>query len=55
MRTGTIVIGDLTFQVHIIRERTVFGRVELLITPVSGSGERWVWEKNVKEEKDGQE
>jgi hypothetical protein len=53
MRTGTITVGDLTFQVNIIGERTVFGRVELLITPVSGSGEKWTWSVNVKEGKDG--
>jgi hypothetical protein len=52
MRTGTITAGGLTFSVNIIGERTVFGRVELLITPVSGSGEKWVWEKNVKEGKE---
>lgn len=33
---------DLTFRVHIKDAREVWGRTDYLVTPVAGTGEKWV-------------
>lgn len=37
----------LTIAVNILGTRTIFGRTEVLISPVSGSGQKWVLSKKV--------
>lgn len=39
--------GDLTVKTIIRDARTRFGHLDLLITPISGAGERWVERKNL--------
>lgn len=41
-RTGTIRVDDLHVSVQIKDARLRFGHLDLLVVPVSGSGERWV-------------
>ena len=41
-RTGNMALGGLTFRVRVIRARTRYGHLDLLVTPISGDGERWV-------------
>ena len=36
-------IDDLKVEVTIVSERNLFGRHEVEVVPVSGSGTRWVW------------
>jgi len=38
----------LTFPVKVVKTRRAYGREELLIKPVKGSGEKWVTENKVK-------
>ena len=39
---GILAVGTLLVQVQIIGERSSYGRTDLLVKPVAGSGERWV-------------
>jgi len=41
------MVGDLTIRTTIQRARTRFGHLDLLVTPVSGDGARWVERKNL--------
>ncbi len=41
-KTGMIAVDDLLVEVKITDARLRFGHLDLLVTPVSGSGERWV-------------
>jgi hypothetical protein len=38
---------DLTFLVRVLKSRRVYGRTDLLVTPVSGQGEAWVSERKL--------
>jgi hypothetical protein len=39
---GTISIGKMTINMRILDTRSVYGRTECLVEPVSGSGQAWV-------------
>ena len=42
-KTGRVHDGDgLTFEVKIIDAKQSYGRLRYLVTPISGTGERWV-------------
>ena len=41
-KIGMITVDDLLVEVKITDARLRFGHLDLLVTPVSGSGERWV-------------
>lgn len=47
-RTGTIAVDDLMVEVKIADARLRFGHLDLLVTPVAGSGERWVEQHRVE-------
>ena len=46
----TITYNGLTFRVRILETRRIYGRDEVKITPVAGSGEKWVRAEKIKEE-----
>lgn len=46
-RTGTVTFGPLAWPCQVNDSRVMYGRHELLITPVLGSGEQWVTRKMV--------
>lgn len=48
MDKATIKIDNLTFEVRIIDTKRSYGHALALITPVSGSGEKWVRVENLK-------
>ncbi len=39
---GNIYLDGLTVRVRVLDAKTVVGRIEVLVTPIEGSGERWV-------------
>ena len=39
---GTIEVNGLTFDVFVVGRRKRYGHIDLAVTPVSGSGKRWV-------------
>lgn len=43
-KTGTILpgLGSISIPVKVYDARQVYGRVELLVKPVSGTGETWI-------------
>lgn len=41
-RSGIMVMNDLTIEVKITDARNRYGHLDLLVTPVAGSGEKWV-------------
>ena len=41
-KVGTIESDRLTIPVRIMDGRTAYGRQDVLVTPLEGSGERWV-------------
>lgn len=45
---ASYIVEGLTFQIQIKGERRVYGRDEVLIEPVSGSGTKWVIKSKVK-------
>lgn len=47
-RIGYFEQDDLSFAVTVSKARLRFGHLDLLITPVSGSGERWVEQHRVR-------
>jgi len=49
-KTGTYETGGLVVNVKILDARNTFGRVDLLITPVSGLGQKWTMAAKVKME-----
>jgi hypothetical protein len=46
-RKGLIAVDDLMVEVKIADARLRFGHLDLLVTPVAGSGERWVEQHRV--------
>jgi hypothetical protein len=36
-------VDGLRIMVKLLDVKQVFGRVDVLVTPVNGSGEKWVW------------
>ena len=46
-RVGTIAVDDLMVEVKIADARLRFGHLDLLVTPVAGTGERWVEQHRV--------
>ena len=42
--------GDFIIPMEVIGEKSIFGRIELLITPVGGSGSKWVYQDKVRRE-----
>lgn len=47
-RFGTIAVDDLSVEVRIADARLRFGHLDLLVTPVAGSGQRWVEQHRVQ-------
>jgi hypothetical protein len=47
-KVGTLAVDDLRVQVRITDARLRFGHLDLLVTPVSGSGERWIEQHRVQ-------
>ena len=41
-KTAQYRINGMTFPVRILDARKVWGRVDALITPIGGEGEKWV-------------
>lgn len=41
-KQGTITQDGLTFNVKTVDVRTAFGQTQILITPISGLGQRWI-------------
>lgn len=48
--TAVLVIDGLSVQVKILDTKQAFGRLDVLIAPVSGSGQKWVQCDRLKEE-----
>lgn len=47
--THTLTTAEgLRVQVRILESRRVFGRIDLLVSPVAGSGQAWVRERRVR-------
>ena len=46
-RTGRANVGDFEIDVKVSDARTRFGHLDLLVTPVAGSGTRWVEQHRV--------
>lgn len=42
-KIGMVKLGGLTIEVKIIDRRQVWGREDVLVTPVAGEGRRWVY------------
>ena len=42
-RTGMVDMEGLDVQVTVLNYKSAYGRVRLLVTPVSGVGERWIF------------
>jgi hypothetical protein len=47
-KVGTLAVDDLRVQVRITDARLRFGHLDLLVTPVSGTGERWIEQHRVQ-------
>ena len=45
---GFVQLDSLTLLVKAIGTRIVYGRREYLVTPVSGTGEKWVYGKQIR-------
>lgn len=41
-KTGLMTLDDLTVGVNITDARVRFGHIDLLVEPITGSGEKWV-------------
>lgn len=41
-KTAKLNMEGLTVFVHVLDVKTAFGRVDVLVQPVAGSGEKWV-------------
>ena len=39
-----IELSGLKFPVETVDSRWMFGRKEVLVIPLNGSGQRWIWE-----------
>ena len=42
-RTGMVDMDGLDVQVTVLNYKSAYGSVRLLVTPVSGVGERWIF------------
>ena len=40
--TAALVIDSLVVHVKLLDVKQVFGRVDVLVTPINGKGEKWV-------------
>lgn len=47
-KTATIVFKEFTFEVRILDHKLQYGRDRYLVTPVSGSGQMWVQNIEIK-------
>lgn len=47
-KTGKLYIEKLTVSIHIREIRYVWGRTDVLVSPVNGSGRQWVSADRVK-------
>lgn len=47
-KTGAIDADGLSIHVRINEARTRYGHLDLLVTPLAGSGQRWVEYKNIE-------
>jgi hypothetical protein len=45
--TGSVTENGMTFDVRVKESRRRFGHLDLLCTPIAGTGERWVEYKNI--------
>lgn len=50
-KIGTVSFDDLEIAVKIHKERFRYGRLDVLVRPIAGSGSRWVEFHNVKLER----
>lgn len=41
-RIGTVELDGLQVKVSVLDEKFAYGRIDAKVTPVEGSGERWV-------------
>lgn len=48
--TAVLVMDGLMVSVTILDTKSVYGRLDVLIAPVSGSGQKWVQCDRLKEE-----
>lgn len=48
VRGGLYRFNGMAFAVHVLDARKVWGRVDLLISPVNGEGQKWVEASTVK-------
>ena len=48
-RIGAINAEGLTVQVRILDVKETYGRLRWLVTPVAGSGERWVERVSIRD------
>jgi hypothetical protein len=48
--TAVLVMDGLMVSVTILDTKSVYGRLDVLIAPVSGSGQKWVNSERLKEE-----
>ena len=46
-RLGTLTVDSLQVQVKVTDARMRFGHLDLLVTPVAGTGERWIEQHRV--------
>ena len=47
-----LCLTDLHVQVRILDAKAAYGRIDVLVTPVSGHGERWAKLENIKKLKE---
>jgi len=41
-KTGLLAVGNLRVPVRVVNARTNFGRVDIQVEPIGGSGQEWV-------------
>jgi hypothetical protein len=49
-----LLLDGLTVTVRLLDEKHVFGRVDVLVTPLSGSGEKWTRQDKLMEKEGGE-
>ena len=47
-KEGTLSLGEFTIPVRILDARENFGRVDVLVEPITGEGQAWYSADNVK-------
>ncbi len=45
---GTLILGELTIKVYVLKRRTVYSRIDYLVTPVEGDNWQWFSEQKIK-------